>query len=166
MKAELKKLDKKNLIALIADLYKKNNSVKEFLDFYVNPNQKEAHKKYREKILEAFYPKRGDALKLKDGKKAISDFKKLDPSPELLIDLMLFFVENGVQYTNDFGDINEAFYISMEKNYQKTLSLMEKEDLLKKFKDRAHRIVVESENTGWGFNETLWDIFGRYYPER
>lgn len=165
VKEELKKLDKKDLILLIADLYKKNNSVKEFLDFYVNPNQQEAHNKYREKILEAFYPKRGDALKLKDGKKAIGDFKKLGPSPELLIDLMLFFVENGVRYTNDYGDINEAFYISMENNYQKTLNLMEKEGLLSKFAERSARIVYESCNTGWGFNEALGSIHYEFYQD-
>ena len=38
IKKELKKLDKEKLIELVADLYKNNKSVKDFFDFYVNPN--------------------------------------------------------------------------------------------------------------------------------
>ena len=84
LKKELKKLDKEKLINLIADLYKKNKSVKEFLDFYVSPDENELFKKYRDKVFEAFYPKRGYGYKLKDGKQAISDFKKFEPATELV----------------------------------------------------------------------------------
>lgn len=59
VKKELKKLDKNKLIELLAELYKKNKSVKEFLDFYANPNERELFEKYRDKVLEAFYPKQG-----------------------------------------------------------------------------------------------------------
>lgn len=110
LKKELKKLDKDKLIDLVADLYKKNKFVKEFFDFYVNPDEKELFNKYRDKVFEAFYPKRGDNYKLKDGKQAISDFKKLGTSADSLADLMLFYVETGVIFTNDFGDIDEPFY--------------------------------------------------------
>jgi Na+-transporting NADH:ubiquinone oxidoreductase subunit NqrC len=56
IKKELKKLDKDKLIHLVADLYKKNKSVKEYFDFYVNPNEKYLFDKHRNKIFEAFYP--------------------------------------------------------------------------------------------------------------
>src|SRR3954454_23143274 len=106
LKKELKKLDKDKLIELVSELYKKDKSVKEFFDFYVNPDEKELFRKYRNKVYEAFYPRRGYDLKLKDGKKAISEFKKFEPSTDLLADLMLFYVETGVKFTNEFGDID------------------------------------------------------------
>lgn len=62
VKKELKKLDKEKLINLVADLYKKNKSVKEFFDFYVNPNEKEYFNKYRDKVFEAFIPNGVTAL--------------------------------------------------------------------------------------------------------
>jgi hypothetical protein len=31
---------------------------------------------------------------------------------------MLFYVEMGVRYTNQYGDINESFYTSMESMYE------------------------------------------------
>src|SRR3954468_16679634 len=114
IKKELKKLDKDKLIDLIADLYKKDKAVKELFDFYLNPNEEELFEKYRTKVYQAFYPKRGFGFNLKEGKKAISDFKKFNPSPKLVADLMLCYVEYGVKFTNDYGDIDENYYYSLE----------------------------------------------------
>ncbi|MGB4204364.1 MAG: hypothetical protein GX128_08415 [Bacteroidales bacterium] len=165
IKKELKKLDKDKLIYLVADLYKKNKSVQEFLDFYVNPNERELFEKYRDKVFVAFYPKRGYKLKLKDGKKAISDFKKLGPSTDLLADLMLFYVETGVQFTNDFGDIDEGFYSSMATTYVAALTLMRKENLLDKYADRASKVVSDTSGIGWGFHDYLCDVHSDFYAD-
>ena len=81
IKKELNKLDKDKLIDLVADLYKKNKSVKEFFDFYVNPDERELFNKYRDKIFEAFYPRRGNTYKLKDGNKLLVTLKNLDLPP-------------------------------------------------------------------------------------
>jgi len=165
LKKELKKLDKKKLIDLITDLYKKNKSVKEFLDFYTSPNEKELFNKYRDKVFEAFYPKRGFGLKLTDGKKAISEFKKFEPSTKLIADLMLFYVETGVDFTNDFGDIDENFYSSLEKIYVEALTLMRNNDLLEKFANRAGKIIEETSGIGWGFHDYLADVYFDFYPD-
>ena len=163
IKKELRKLDKEKLVDLVADLYKKNKSVKEFLDFYVNPNEKELFLKYKDKVYEAFYPKRGDRFKLSDGKKAISDFKKLEASKELLSELMLFYAETGVKFTNEFGDIDEPFYNSIASVYLSALTLMNKESILDKFADRAKQIVEDTSGIGWGFHDELGDIYCQFY---
>jgi hypothetical protein len=163
IKKELRKLDKEKLVDLIADLYKKNKSVKELLDFYVNPNEKELFLKYKDKVYEAFYPKRGDRFKLSDGKKAISDFKKLEASKELLSELMLFYAEIGVEFTNEFGDIDEPFYNSVVSVYSNALTLMHKENILNKFADRARKIVDDTSGIGWGFHDELRDIYSEFY---
>lgn len=163
IKKELKKIDKNKLIDLVVELYKKNKSVKEYFDFYVNPNEKELFIKYRDKVFEAFYPKRGYTLKLKDGKQAISDFKKLGPSQELIADLMLFYVEVGVHYTNNFGDIDEAFYSSLESTFVAALTLMRKENILDKFANRASNVVSDTADIGWGFHDYLGDVYCDFY---
>lgn len=164
IKKELKKLDKDKLIELVADLYKKNKSVKEFFDFYVNPNERELFEKYRDKVFEAFYPKRGYIYKLKEGKQAISDFKKLGTSTELLADLMLFYVETGIKYTNDYGDINEAFYKSLATTFVDSLTLMNKENLLDRFEDRVEKVIDDTNGIGWGFHDYLVQIWINFYP--
>jgi hypothetical protein len=165
IKKELKKLDKDKLIDIVADLYNKNKFVKEFFDFYVNPNERELFEKYRDKVFEAFYPKRGYNYKLKDGKQAISEFKKLGPSSELLVELMLFYVETGVKFTNDFGDIDEGFYSSIETTYVAALTLMRKENLLDKFSDRAGKVVSDTSGIGWGFHDYLGDVHSNFYTD-
>jgi len=164
VKKELNKFDKKKLIDLITELYKNNRSVKEYLDFFANPDEKQLSEIYKEKVLQAFYPKRGFELKLRDAKTAISDFKKLGPSTELLADIMLFYVECGVRFTNDYGDIDEPFYSSLEKMYEKTLSFIKSEDLLDKFHDRSLKIVNDTQDIGWGFHDNLVDQHYEYYP--
>lgn len=164
IKKELKKLGRDKLIDLIVDLYKKNKSVKEFLDFYVNPNEKDLFEKYRDKIFEAFYPKRGYKYSLKAGKQAISDFKKFGTSTELLADLMLFYVETGVKFTNDYGDINEAFYKSLATTFVDSLTLMNKENLLDKFEDRVEKIVDDTNGIGWGFHDYVVQVWIDFYP--
>jgi len=163
LKPELLKLDKKQLIELIADLYKKNKSVQEYLDFFIKPDEDGLFEKYKMKVYEAFFPKRGFGYSLKQGKQAISDFKKLGPSEHLVADLMLFYVETGVEFTNDFGDIDATFYSSLESTFAAALKIMKKEDVLDKFKDRAARILKDTKNTGWGFHDVLCDTFYQFY---
>lgn len=165
LKKELKKFDKDKLIDLVADLYKKNKAVKEFFDFYVNPNERELFNKYRDKVFEAFYPKRGFNFKLKDGKQAISDFKKLGVPADSLADLMLFYVETGVIFTNDFGDIDENFYLSLERTYVQALTVMKKENLLDKYAGRASKVVKDTDGIGWGFHDFLTDVFFDFYSD-
>jgi Family of unknown function (DUF6155) len=166
VKKELNKLDKSKIIDLVAELYKNNKSPKDFLDFWVNPNENELFIKYRDKVFRAFYMEKGYDYSLKNGKQAISDFKKFSPSSELVADLMLFYVETGVIFTNDFGDIDEPFYSSMETTYESALKFMKKENLLDKFAVRAKKIVDDSDGTGWGFHDTLGDIYCDFYDEQ
>ena len=93
VKKELQKLEKPQLLALLGELYKNQKSVKEYLDFYFEPNEEAPLAAHRERVLRAFYPKRGYNYNLRQGKAAISDFRKLGVSAQPLADLMLYYVE-------------------------------------------------------------------------
>jgi len=93
LKTELAKLDKKALIEIIADMHKKNKAVQEYLNFYFEPNEDGLFEKYKAKVYEVFFPKRGFGHNLKQGKQSINDFKKLGPSEALVTDLMLFMLK-------------------------------------------------------------------------
>ena len=164
LKKELADYDKKMLIGLISDLYDKNKSVKEYLDYFLKPDEEAMLKAYKTKVKEAFYPKRGFGFNLAAGKKAISDFRKLNPSIESLIDIMLYYAECGVQFTKDYGDIDENYYLSIERTFRDSMELIDINLLHDKFKDKALKIFQNSENTGWGFNETLGDFYYEAFP--
>lgn len=163
LKKELQKLDKGKLIDLVADLYKKSPSAKEFLDFYVSPDEQALFEKYREKVLRAFFPKRGFGFKLREGKQAISEFKKLGVSPELLAELMLFYVETGVKFTNEFGDISAEFCSSLQGMYDQALALMKESGLLAKFAGRARQVVIDTGGLGWGFHDEIHGLYWQFY---
>ncbi len=165
LKSELKKQDKETLIKHVSELYKKYKPVKEYFDFYINPNENELLEKYKEKVREGFFPKRGWNLKLSLARKAINEFKKLGPSQENLADLLLYYVECGVEFTNDYGDIDENFYVSIEKAYVNALELIAKESVLEKFKDRSEKIVSDTSGIGWGFHDYLGDVFYEFYQD-
>ena len=157
------KLDKKELVKTISELYKKFKPVKDYLDFYLNPDEKHLLEEFKRKVTEGFFPKRGDQLKLSVSRKAINDFKKLGTSLESLADLLLHFVENGVEFTNEFGDIDEKFYASIEKTYSNALDIVDENGLLEKFEKRAYKIVAQTEGIGWGVHDYLGDVYYEHY---
>ena len=161
LKKELRQLDKNQLITLIGDLYKQHKVVKEHLDFFVTPDATALFAAHRERVLRAFYPKRGYGYDLRVAKRAISDFRKYAPAPDQLADLMLFYVECGVRFTNDFGDINESYYYSIENMYDDALTLMQQEKLLPRFDARLAQVVTDTRDIGWGFHDSLAEMYAK-----
>jgi hypothetical protein len=69
--------------------------------------------KYKAIIEHEFFPvsdRKDPPARLSVAKKAITDYKKLTDSQVNIADIMVFYVETGVRFTNEYGDINEAFY--------------------------------------------------------
>lgn len=61
---------------------------------------------YKNIITHEFFPNRGfGKARLSVAKKAISDFKKLSDFPLNNADIMLHYVENGVQFTDVLMEI-------------------------------------------------------------
>ena len=77
---------------------------------------------------------------------------------------MLYYAECGVQFTKDYGDIDENYYLSIERIFRDSMELIDINLLHDKFKDKAFKIFQNSENTGWGFNETLGDFYYETFP--
>ena len=163
VKSELNKLDKANLIRHISDLYKKFKPVKEYLDFQFNRNENEILSQYKEKVTGGFFPKRGCQPKFSVSRKALNDFKKIGCSQENYADLLLHYVECGVEFTVTYGDIDEQFYTTIENAYGKALDLMDKVSVLDKFYDRASKVLSDTDGMGWGFHDCLGDIYCEYY---
>jgi len=164
LKKELADFDKTKLIGLISELYDKNRSVKEYLDYYLKPDEKAILNVYKAKVKESLYPKRGVGYNLTLGNKAINDFRKLSPAPDFLIDLMLHYVEYGVKFTNDFGDINEKYYLSLARVFRDSMELIDTHLLHDSFKDKALTILSDSSNIGWGFHDAIADLYYETFP--
>jgi len=163
LKQELIKQDKETLVRHLLELYKKYDSVKEYYDFYINPKENELLERYKEKVREGFYPKRGMRLKISLSRKAINDFRKYELPPELLGDLLLYYVECGADFINDYGDINESYYDSAVNTLEKSMKIFMNAGVLEKYKDRVSKLVEITCDVGYGFGDMVEQIFIDYY---
>lgn len=164
LKKELQKLTKEQLIEQVMELYKKYKPVKEYYDFYLNPNEKEPLEKYKEIIANEFYPKRGEPkMRFSVAKKAIADFKALGPSPLLLADLLLLLPEVATEFTRDFGDMWEQYYISAANNFDVALKFISSQELFPQFKERIKKCVEIASECGWGYGDDLYQTYGNYF---
>lgn len=167
LKQYLNQKSKVELINEISDLFGKFENVKNYYTTKINPdNAKQVLQKFKDIIKKEFFPSRGYGnAKLSVARKAISDFKKVTNSKKELADIMLFYVEMGVEYTNTYGDINESFYTSMESMYEKVLKYIFDQGLQDQFIDRCEEIVKDTSDIGWGFHDTLSDTYYEYFEE-
>jgi len=159
LKTELKNLTNEELISLVTDITKACPQAKQFLTikFAAKDNIESILEHYKEKVEHEFYPKRGHGrLNLRTAKNAISDFKKISPNKDLEIDLMLFYVENCVRFSDDYGDISESFYLSAESMFEKVIKMVNScgEETYNKFSERL-KWATDNATHGWGFHDTM-----------
>lgn len=161
LKKHLKTASHEQLVSDIADLFSRFESVRDYYQTKLAPEDSSAVvKKYKTIIKNEFLPARGyGEARLSIARKAVMDYKKIGPDPTSLADLMLYYVEVGVAYTNAYGDINEAFYNSMETMYLRAVEFIVKHNLEDVFEARCEQIVEDTQNIGWGFHDTLNEIF-------
>ena len=168
LKKELQLLTKEQLIEQILDLYDKNKAVKEFYNFYLNPrNEKELAEKYKKQIRKEFNvenPMRSTE-KFSVAKRAIADFKGLQPSPEAMADVMLYLPESACELTYCYGDFSEQFYDSAYNNYRTALEFIAKNNLLDVFKRRAKQCVKWASRCGYGFTDVIAEVYYEYYQD-
>ena len=123
--------------------------------------------KYKKIIEDEFFPARGyGRAKLSSAKKAISEYKKISESPTDIADITIFYVEQGVKFTNAYGDIDEPFYNSMESMYEKAIDWLIKYEIQDLFQDRCKKIVKDTSGIGWGVHDMLGDLYSRAFGDK
>ncbi|MDJ0574762.1 MAG: DUF6155 family protein [Xenococcaceae cyanobacterium MO_234.B1] len=161
LKKHLKTRSQAELIADIASLYKRFQPVKDYYQIQLYPqDENQVAAKYKKIIEDEFFPARGfGKARLSVAKKAITEYKKVNKTIVGIIDIMLFYVEQGVKFTDAYGDIDEPFYISMVSMYEKAIKEIIKHGQQDTFQQRCQKIVSDTSEMGWGFYDTLSEIY-------
>ena len=164
LKKHLQSLPKERIIEIMLKLYDARKEAKEYLEFYLTPNSNAELEKCKKVIRQEFFPTRGFSEKPSFAKcrKVISDFQKLKPEPTCVADLMLFYIEQGCEYTVTFGDMWEQYYITLENNFEKAMKFIFMNGLLAQYYERIEKLLENVNNCGWGFYDTLSDIYHQY----
>lgn len=169
LKKYLQNSSQKKLSDDILELFKKFPKVKEFYQSkLIEGGSLDLLNKYKKIIKNEFFPDRGmfGKMRLSVARGAISNFKKLCNNPYFIADLMIYYVEMGVDFTLEYGDIDEPFYNSMEGMYESAAKFVIDNKIKNDFLQRFQEIVSDTENTGWGFGDTLEEFFHQYFSKK
>jgi|AntAceMinimDraft_12_1070368.scaffolds.fasta_scaffold61922_2 hypothetical protein len=151
------------LRGLVQDLYRLNAGNAEFLHarLFVGSDAAQTLEPFKKRIKLAVSPsepwKRG--VRLSEGRKAISDFKKANGNISDLLALMVYYVQCGNDFTLEFGDIDEAFYDSLCSMVDQIKKLLIKENdvgLAAKFIPLLEKEFERIDGQmGWGYPDEL-----------
>jgi len=168
LKKHLQSLTNEQMIETVLEMYDNIKPVKEYFEYFLTPDEKKMFEKYKTIIVNEFYPKgkyTEPRTRFSVAKKAITEFRTLKPSPELLGNLMLTLAEMACQFTYDYGDMLEQYYDSAYTNFKNALIYLQKNNLLDQFKLRCEECVKYASPCGYGFADDISDLFYQYYNE-
>lgn len=156
-------LDKPALLALVKDLYEASASNRDLIQARCQAGKSggEILEKYRGKIVEQFYPARGEAkLRLSEARKAINDYRKATGNLPGTAELLMTYVEQGAEFTHEYGDIDERFYNSVESVLDELAALLHNEarGMYPELSERLTRVEQITDGIGWGFHDHIGDV--------
>ncbi len=160
LRRQLATWDKSALLVLVKDLYEAAAENRDFIQARCQTGESggEALEKYRHKIVEQFYPARGESkLKLGEARKAIRDYRKATDNLHGTVELLMTYVENGAECTHEYGDIDERFYSSIESALDELAALLygDAREIYPQFSERLARVEQLSGDIGWGFGDYI-----------
>lgn len=164
LKKELLSQSKGQIVDIMLQLYDASKEAKTWLEFYLEPNCDAELKKYKKAIRSQFFG-RNDWPKdpsFRECNKLLTTFKKLMPDSYAVADLMLFYVEQGCKLTAEYGDYDAPFYTALENNFSKALQFISSNGLMPEYSARMKKMIESVECCGYGFPDTLWEMYNEY----
>lgn len=168
MRAVLAAQGSPQLLELVRDLYRLSQENRDFLNarFLVSENRLE---RYRKAIDDAIYPNvyQNKPVRISVAKKVISQYSKATGDQAGALELMVYFVERGNQFTVDFGDIDEGFYSSLESMVGRVLATLKSSapEMIDRYVPRLVAIRDSASGIGWGYHDYLCDALAEILPE-
>ena len=157
LKKQIKELTKEQLMEVMLELYDARKEAREYLEYYVNPDENKMFEKYNAVIRKEFFPQKGRAKgRTSVCKKAVKDFISLHPSPKLIAELKYSLVETIMEYA-----VSSRFWLreSQENTllafFKDSLEYMFSNDLLDYFDRRIYKLLKKSDTSRCPFREEL-----------
>ncbi len=164
LKKILQDTDKKELVDLIRDLYKRSADDRRFITarYAKVEGGSEILEAYRKKIINVYYHPRGAASqpRYSVAKKAINDYSEASGDIKGTMDLALTLVENVMKYIREFSGIDEASRVGGSDMMEKFCELIRTEEGQKfypYFRERLQKLYRDSEDSPYGLGDNLRD---------
>lgn len=151
---------KSQLIDEIVTLYSQHNTISEHYNSILNHTEQALSERYRKIIHDEFFPENsfeGPTCRIPVVKKAIREFKKETTSPHLHIDLMLYYLEIGIQFTDDYGKIRDSFFSSMITILKQAIGIIHKQKCIDHYVLRLSSIHKKAKTCDIHFQKAIFD---------
>jgi hypothetical protein len=165
VKAKLADFDRAGLIGLVQDLYVASKDNQAFMHARFGLGD-DVLKPYKVTIDRWLWP---DVFKNQDtsvskAKKAISDYKKAIGQPEGLAELMVFYCERAVGFSDDVGLQDEGYFDALVRMFEQALKVIgslpeDRQSVLYGRLDAVRRI---SHNFGYGVGDDMDDLLAEH----
>lgn len=162
VKAKLADFDRAGLLALVQDLYAASKDNQIFLHARFGLGE-DVLKPYKVTIDRWLCP---DVYKNQDysvakAKKPIADYKKAIAQPAGLAELMVFYCEQAIGFSSEFGLDDEGYYSALVRMFEQALKVVVglAEPQRETFLDRLDDVRGMGKNVGWGVGDdfdALW----------
>ena len=168
VKRNIKSFNNAQLLELIGDLYRLSENNKEFFHarFSLSEDPLESYKRI---IQDAIHPylEDNETLDIGRAEDAIERYSKAIDDVKDETELMVFFVECGNNFTLSYGDIDDEFYDSVLRMYEKTIQNVTElpTEEQKIFKERLHEIMDSASGIGWGYHDGLRELYYESFPD-
>lgn len=160
VKVRLTDLDRAGLVGLVQDLYAASKDNQTFLHARFGLGD-DVLKPYKATIDRWLWP---DVFKNQDtsvakAKKAIADYKKAVGRPEGLAELMVFFCERAVGFSNDVGLQDEGYLDALVRMFQQALTAISTlpDDRRYRLLARLDAVRCLGHNLGYGVSDDMDD---------
>jgi hypothetical protein len=162
----LKELSKQELEKEIKSLYNKFDQVKKYYQIELSDNTSEIVDQYRQKIFQEYFPSKGfGKARNSVSRKVITDFKKISVFKKDVVELLIFRVNTMLNFTEEYGDMDEPFYNSMESSFNEACKIVKLEKLETEYLAVLQDIISRSSGIGWGLNEGMRYIIYQYFDQ-
>jgi hypothetical protein len=157
IKKRLKGKSEKQLTSLISECYKLSDEVRFYLSTELMENEQECQRmidELRDELSSAFWREKGSIPQIPDlrkAKKAISNLKKATNDPEIIVSFMLDYVDHGISFSCEYGDMWDEYYSSIEKMFESMTKIIlenSKQINVCPIIERIEKIVDESSAFG------------------
>lgn len=147
-------MPKEDLVEILMALYDAKKEAKDYLEYFLNPNEEKASEKCLSIIQKEFTktgvrPPKGRISKCK---KALDDFEALRPSADLRINARLYLAEASSKFGLKNWRTWEKCVKTVLKKFRETLVLIADEGLTAQYRTRIDIIQQQAQRAGY------WDL--------
>jgi hypothetical protein len=171
-KRRLNSLEKAELIALVKDMMELSGDNKLFVRSALADAEDIEVEKYKKKISRALsYNKRGTKdWDLKEAGRIIRYLEKATDNPMIRADVYVHTVVQGHRITDELGDIDQDYYISMEDFYEDAakwvLAAQKQGHDISRLKESLHEVMLKAQGIGWGYCDELSSLWSEYFGNK